>query len=68
MKSQKKRILEHLQARGSITSWEAIINYRITRLARVIPEIRLRGYAIRSVMEESNGKRYARYYLMQDVK
>lgn len=35
-KSKSQLVLEHLQRKGSITSWEAIENYGATRLSAII--------------------------------
>ena len=35
-KSQKKEVLRHLKDEGSITSWEAFMEYGITRLTAII--------------------------------
>lgn len=46
MNSQYEKIKEHLLYKGSITSWEAINNYRITRLSHYICVLRKEGYVI----------------------
>ena len=61
--SQNDTVLAHLQAGHSITSWEAIERWRITRLARCIQDLEELGHAIQSDWEASNGKRYKRYRL-----
>ena len=43
---QSERILRHLQDYGSITSWEAITEYGVTRLSAVIYILRKLGYDI----------------------
>lgn len=52
MKSLKltktKKVLEHLQKHGSITSWEAITEYGATRLSAIIYNLR-QHYNIQSV-------------------
>lgn len=63
-KSQAQRILAHLKAGKSISPLEAIGVYGILRLAPRIHELRLAGYQIRrSMKEDIEGKRYARYSL-----
>lgn len=42
----KERILKHLQVYGSITSWEAIMEYGCTRLSQYILLLRKDGYII----------------------
>lgn len=48
-------ILNHLQKFGSITSWEAIKEYGITRLSAVIFELR-KEYNIRSQVENGTNR------------
>lgn len=61
--SQSKQVLAHLQEKGSITSWEAIINYGATRLSGIIYSLRKAGYPIEASIERKGDKHYARYYL-----
>jgi hypothetical protein len=42
--TQGEIILRHLKKYGSITSWEAIMEYGITRLSARIYELRKLGY------------------------
>ena len=44
--SQNKRVLEHLQDKGTITSMEAFNDYGITRLSGRIFDLREQGYPI----------------------
>ena len=44
--SQNKRVLEHLQDKGTITSMEAFTDYGITRLSGRIFDLREQGYPI----------------------
>ena len=61
--NQKEIVLNHFKKRKSITSWEAIQKYSITRLAAVICE--LKGtHNIVTVIETAEGKRWARYTYM----
>ena len=46
--TQKQQVLEHLQRYGNITSWEAIMEYGITRLANYIFILRNEGHIIPS--------------------
>lgn len=46
MVSQKQQILEYLTEVGSITQWEAIQKFRITRLAPIIGNLKDEGYNI----------------------
>lgn len=45
---QEEKVLRHLKELGSITSWEAIMEYGITRLSAVIFNLRKQGYFIES--------------------
>lgn len=48
VKTQRDAILWHLQNYGSITSWQAIKNYGVTRLAAIVSELKKRGHNIDS--------------------
>ena len=48
VKNQTDAVLWHLQHLGAITSWQAINEYGITRLADKIHILRKRGYDISS--------------------
>lgn len=61
--SQKDQVLEHLKKRKSITSWEAITSYRITRLASIIFDLR-DEYEIVSLQERKGDKKFVRYVLV----
>ena len=65
--SQNQKILKHLKEKGSITSLEAIMEYRVLRLSGRILELREAGYDIQTVMVESSNPGsagdYARYHL-----
>ncbi len=66
-KTARDRVLEHLEEHGTITSWEAIQNYGITRLSEYIRQLRLDGYMIASNWTE-NINRYgdkARYVVYE---
>lgn len=56
LKPQAKRVLNHLQKRGSITSNEALSMYAVSRLASRIFELRDAGYAINTQMVERYNK------------
>lgn len=64
--TQKQMVLNHLQKK-SLTSWEAIERYGITRLAAVIAELK-DSHEILAVREHGNGKRWARYHLIKNKK
>ena len=68
----KEIILKHLQAHGSITSLEAIAEYKCTRLSQYILLLRKDGYSIRNehipFVHSVTGKKssYDRYWLEVD--
>ena len=47
-KTARDRVLDHLEKYKTITSWEAIQNYGITRLSEYIRQLRRDGYVIAS--------------------
>ena len=62
------RILRHLRHQGSITSWEAIKEYGVTRLSAVIFDLRQIGWNITDDWELFTNRygeltRFKRYYL-----
>jgi hypothetical protein len=63
--TQKQIILTHLKNRGSITSWDAIVRYHVTRLADVVYKLKALGHDIRTIMVEKKTdigfSRYAKY-------
>ena len=61
--TQYDKVLDHLKKYGTITSWVAIMRYRITRLSAVILLLRNDGYRITSEMKYSKENRYAIYRL-----
>lgn len=69
--THQDRILNHLITKGSITSWEAIKEYGITRLSAVIFNLR-KEYNIRSEIEKSTNRygdkiSYAKYILERKI-
>tara|TARA_R100000773_G_scaffold15341_1_gene13952 strand:+ start:120 stop:329 length:210 start_codon:yes stop_codon:yes gene_type:complete len=62
--SQENQILNHLKKHKFITSWEAIQEYRITRLSARIYELREKGYQIITKNITENGKTFAEYSLL----
>lgn len=46
--TQRKLVLQHLDKYKKITSWDAIMEYGITRLANIIYVLRNEGYVIDS--------------------
>lgn len=65
--TQKQLVLKHLHKK-SITSWDAIQKYGITRLSDVIFKLKGDGHAIVTMMESANDKRWARYSLIKGAK
>ncbi len=63
MLSQRREVLDHLLKYGSITSWDAIQQYRITRLSEYVRILRSEGKNIQSTWKEHNGKRFVEYSL-----
>lgn len=61
--SQCARLLAHLKAGGSVTSYEAYAKFGITQLAARITELEARGIVIERANEENDGARYVRYFL-----
>ena len=56
--SQRKLVLQRLLEKKTITSWEAITDFRCTRLSAVIFDLRQEGYNIdtKRMVNENNGK------------
>ena len=44
--TQKEQILTHIKEHGSITSWDAIMEYGVTRLSHYIYCLRNEGFII----------------------
>ena len=47
--NKTKKVLEHLQTYGCITSMEAYDNYKATRLSDIIYRLRNKGYRIDTI-------------------
>lgn len=60
--SKTDAVLEHLKKRP-ITSWEAITQYRATRLADIIFRLRNQGFKISTELVDGGKVKYARYRL-----
>ncbi len=65
--SKSNQVLMHLQKKP-ITSWEAIMKYRVTRLADVIFRLKKQGHNIVTWMVDDGEVRFARYYLVKEKK
>lgn len=66
MKTQETQLLQvrkHLKAKKSITSWQAIGEYHITRLSHYIYILRKEGLNIESKREKLKGKWWVKYIL-----
>lgn len=68
-KTKASLVKSHLLKRKHITSWEAIMEYKATRLSAIIFNLRQSGYDIATVpftTKDSNGNTvtYAKYKLM----
>mgnify|MGYP001594919870 CR=1 FL=1 len=73
MMSQCNRVLQHLQAYGSITPLEAMQEYGIMRLGARIYDLKKMGYSIDRIIETGKNRygestSYARYSLNEKEK
>jgi hypothetical protein len=69
MDTQKLKVLNHLRtSKNGITSWEAITEYHVTRLAAYIGFLRDDGHTIQAVREQHGNKSFARYFLISEAK
>lgn len=73
MMSQCNRVLQHLQAYGSITPLEAMQEYGIMRLGARIYDLKKMGYSIDRIIETGKNRygestSYARYSLIEKEK
>ena len=60
-KTKHQKIKEHLESGKSITSWEAIELYNVTRLAAIIFNLKKDGHEIETQIIKKNKKRFAQY-------
>ncbi len=60
--TQQETVLNHLKKKP-ITCWDAIVNYRITRLPVMIQRLRSQGYYITTELKDGEKTRYAEYKL-----
>lgn len=64
--TQKQKVLDHLKEHGSITSWTAIQQYRITRLSEYIRSLRRDdGLKITSIREKNHNTNWVRYKMFK---
>ena len=62
--TQLKQVMDHLQNNGTITSWDAITTYHITRLSHFIWLLRTKEFLkITDHWEKRDGKRWKVYKL-----
>jgi hypothetical protein len=65
--TQEEQVHSHIVMNGSITSWDAIVTYRITRLSEMIRRLRELGVEIKSEWKTNtkNKKRFVEYVLVK---
>ena len=65
--TQKDMIFNHLKQHGEITSWDAIMQYGVTRLADIVYRLKKDGYKISTeIIVKKKGNRtitFAKYRL-----
>ena len=63
--TQREKVLKHILKTGSISSFEAIMDYGITRLAARIHDLKMLGYEfeVERRKNKATGLSYARYLL-----
>ena len=69
--NKTKKVLEHLQKHGNITSWEAITKYGATRLSAIIFNLR-KNYVIATDIQSEidrygNNTRFAKYVYKGEI-
>lgn len=68
MNTQKLQVLNRLKkTKNGITSWEAIQDFGITRLAARIADLKDDSHKIEKITETNDGKNYARYFLISEA-
>ena len=60
--TKTSKVLTHLQREGSITSWDAIQLYRVTRLSAIIFNLKKEGHDITTTNVKGDGVTYTRYH------
>lgn len=58
--TQKEAVLHYLNQHGSITSYDAIENLKVTRLAAVIAQLKKDGIIIDSIRQDVDTENYGR--------
>ena len=67
MRSQTDQIRSELLAGEAITALDALEKFGCLRLAARVKELRAQGLNIQTVTEKRNGKKFARYRVVQPV-
>jgi hypothetical protein len=63
-KTKQDKVLQHLKEKGTITSWEAIQKYRVTRLSAIIYNLKDKGHVIRTHNKSTEDGTFAEYELI----
>jgi hypothetical protein len=58
-------VKKHLLKKKSITSWEAIRNYKVTRLSAIIYELRKKGWDIKNKKITGEDSSFVKYVLIK---
>lgn len=67
LEPQTRRILGHLEKKGTISPMEALVNYGCFRLAAQVFKLRRAGFDVKTTLHaDENGHQYARYSLAKD--
>lgn len=63
--NKTQAVLDYMKENRKITSWDAIMMFKATRLSAIIFNLRKRGYHITSVEKNTNdGTRFVEYVLV----
>lgn len=63
--SQKQKIFNHLKNFGSISTWQAIKEYHVTRLGAHICQLKREGHSIMPTRETDGKNWWVKYTLCQ---
>lgn len=61
MENKTKKVANHLIKKKKITSWDAIIQYKATRLSAIIFTLKKKGFIIETKYEVKDKIRYGVY-------
>lgn len=64
-KSKEQKLIEFFERKRRITSWEAIIKFKLTRLSDIIFRLRRKGYIIET--ERQGKENFAIYRLIESA-